>query len=401
MKKIYGRYTALILAGIIFVWGILEKSPVMAGNGDGETSLDLYAKAAVLIDGDSGRLLYGKNEDQVLPMASTTKIMTLIVALENGDMDDLVNVSAYAASMPDVQLGIREGERYRLKDLCYSLMLESHNDTAVAIAEHIGGSVEKFAEMMNDKARALGCDDTYFITPNGLDASDENKCHSTTAFDLATILSYAIKNKDFLEITRTPSHSFGDLSGHRSFTVNNKNALLTMTDEAISGKTGFTGSAGYCYAGAVKSEGRTFVIALLGCGWPPNKTWKWKDAMTLINYGKENYQLRDVGFTNRAFEPVQVIGGQSERAWVECKAQTVKLLLGRHETFEIGIHLVTQVQAPVTAGALAGSVEYKINDRVLYRFPVVFKDNVGICDYQYYLNRVIELWLVKQSVIKS
>ena len=107
MKKIYGRYTALILAGIIFVWGILEKSPVMAGNGDGETSLDLYAKAAVLIDGDSGRLLYGKNEDQVLPMASTTKIMTLIVALENGDMDDLVNVSAYAASMPDVQLGIR------------------------------------------------------------------------------------------------------------------------------------------------------------------------------------------------------------------------------------------------------------------------------------------------------
>ena len=174
-----------------------------------------------------------------------------------------------------------------------------------------------------------------------------------------------------------------------------------MTDEAVSGKTGFTGSAGYCYAGAVKSEGRTFVIALLGCGWPPNKTWKWKDAMTLINYGKENYELRDVGFTNRAFEPVQVIGGRTKRAWVECKAKTVKLLLGRHETFEIGMNLVTQVQAPVAAGAPAGSVEYKINDRVLYRFPVVFKDNVGVCDYQYYLSRIVERWLMKQSVIKS
>ena len=114
-------------------------------------------------------------------MASTTKIMTLIVTLENANLEDTVEVSSYAASMPDVQLNIREGEQYRLKDLTYSLMLESHNDSAVAIAEHVGGSVEKFASMMNKKAREIGCKDTYFITPNGLDATDGDKFPSKRA----------------------------------------------------------------------------------------------------------------------------------------------------------------------------------------------------------------------------
>ena len=135
----------------------------------------LYARSAVLMDADSGRLLIEKDADHPMPMASTTKIMTCILTLESAQLDDLVTVSAYAAKMPEVKLHIMEGEHYKLKDLLYSLMLESHNDAAVAIAEHVGGSVEGFAQMMNEKAKAIGCMNTFFITPNGLDASVQVK----------------------------------------------------------------------------------------------------------------------------------------------------------------------------------------------------------------------------------
>ncbi len=185
-------------------------------NENTQVKLELYAQSAVLMDADSGRILYGKNEDQIMPMASTTKIMTCIVALENANTDDFVKVSSYAARMPKVKLTVQEGEYYRLGDLLYSLMLESHNDSAVAIAEHVGGSVEGFAKMMNQKARDLGCFDTYFITPNGLDAvvGENERFHSTTAADLARIMSYCIgvsgKKEEFLEITRTPSYGFSN-----------------------------------------------------------------------------------------------------------------------------------------------------------------------------------------------
>ena len=181
----------------------------------------LYARAAVLMDADSGRVLVQKDAGRPMPMASTTKIMTCILTLEHAQTEDLVDVSAYAAKMPEVKLHIMEGERYKLIDLLHSLMLESHNDAAVAIAEHVGGSVEGFAQMMNEKAKSIGCMDTYFITPNGLDASEQvtepdgttgTKVHSTTARDLAAIMSYCItkspKKDEFLKITRTQSYTF-------------------------------------------------------------------------------------------------------------------------------------------------------------------------------------------------
>ena len=156
--------------------------------------------------------------------------MTCILALENASLDDVVEVSSYAASMPDVQLNIREGEQYRLEDLLYSLMLESHNDTAAAIAEHVAGTREAFADMMNQKARDIGCRDTFFITPNGLDAEDPDtgRIHSTTAAELAGILRYCLfqspEREAFLRVTRAPSHAFSDVSGTRTFSCVNHNA---------------------------------------------------------------------------------------------------------------------------------------------------------------------------------
>ena len=170
-------------------------------------NIKLNSLSALLMDGENNRVLYEVNGYQEMPMASTTKIMTCIIALEQGNLEDVVTVSDYAQRMPDVQLNIRSGEQYKLKDMLYSLMLESHNDVAVAIAEHVGGSVAGFATMMNDKARALGCSNTNFVTPNGLDAEG----HYTTARDLAVISSYAIQNKEFLDITNTSSHKFEEL----------------------------------------------------------------------------------------------------------------------------------------------------------------------------------------------
>ena len=173
----------------IFIWFLtvlwmLNACTISVYAKEEKEELQLYAKAAVLMDADSGRVLYGKNEKEILPMASTTKIMTCILALEYGDVDEIVTASGYAARMPKVKLNVQEGERFRMGDLLYSLMLESHNDAAVVIAEAVGGSVEGFSRLMNQKARDLGCYDTYFITPNGLDAVVNENLSGTVMFEI-------------------------------------------------------------------------------------------------------------------------------------------------------------------------------------------------------------------------
>ena len=197
-----------------------------------EEPVNLHAQSAVLMDAESGRVLFEKNGYDIKAMASTTKIMTCIVALENCSEETIVTFSNNADAQPKVHLAALSGEQFYLKDLLYSLMLESHNDTAVAIAEAVAGSEENFAVLMNQKAQELGCDDTYFITPNGLDASDEGGKHSTTAVDLARIMSYCIlkspQKERFLEITSAPSHSFSNLQGDRTYSCVNHNSFLGM-----------------------------------------------------------------------------------------------------------------------------------------------------------------------------
>ena len=243
----------------ILLCSVIWATASFAEEKDGQEELSLHAQSAVLMDGRSGRVLWEKDGDVIRPMASTTKIMTCILALEAGlDEERVTQVSAAAASQPQVHLGMRKGQRFFTKDLLYSLMLESHNDSAVAIAEAVAGSVPEFAKRMNQKARELGCMDTWFITPNGLDGKETDEMgverfHSTTAEDLAKILSYCILNspkaEEFLAITRTSDYSFHDADGKGSYHCRNHNALLSMMEGVMSGKTGFTGGAGYCYTG--------------------------------------------------------------------------------------------------------------------------------------------------------
>ena len=356
------------------------------------TPENLYARSAVLMDADTGRILFGKNDNEVMPMASTTKIMTLLVTLEHADLDEIVEVSARAASMPDVQLHIREGERYRLQDLCYSLMLESHNDSAVAIAEHVGGTVEGFAAMMNQKAKHLGCYHTYFISPNGLDAEDEHGKHSTTAKDLARIMRCCIKNETFLSITREPSWTFTDMDGNRSFTVQNKNAFLQMMEGALTGKTGFTNEAGYCYVGALERGEKRLITVVLACGWPNNKTWKWMDTKALMNYGLEDYHKETVGSDRMALEPVSVMDGQKEKVEILTDAALEDFLLKEDDEFTMEVLVPDILKAPVQAGELVGSVAYYINGQIVDLFPVYTASEVKKIDLEWRLRQVIDLW---------
>ena len=376
-KRIYCRVAAIIMVAALFC------VPGYAKAGD---DLQLYAQAAVLMDADSGRVLYGKNAQEKLPMASTTKIMTCILALEYGNPDEIVEVYSYAASMPKVKLNVKSGENYYLRDLLYSLMLESHNDSAVVIAEAVGGSVEKFAAMMNQKARDIGCYDSYFITPNGLDAkvNETGKVHSTTAADLARIMAYCVtdspEKERFLEITRTQGYDFTDVDGTRSFHCNNHNAFLGMMQEALSGKTGFTNNAGYCYVGAVESEGRIFTVALLACGWPNNRSYKWSDMKKLAAYGMERYQYRDI-YEEQAFAAIPVrdgIAGEKGTPFEEAEVsvtlqageKSLPYLLCEDDRVEVKSRVEPVLDAPVAAGEEVGSVSYYLNGELIKSYTV-------------------------------
>ncbi|MBS5190007.1 MAG: D-alanyl-D-alanine carboxypeptidase [Lachnospiraceae bacterium] len=256
--------------------------------------LNLYAKSAVLTDADTGRILYGKDAGTPMANASTTKIMTCLLAIESGKIQDTVTFSKHACSMPKVRLGCPTGTQFVLEDLLYSLMLESHNDTAAAIAEHVAGSVEAFADLMNERAAEFGCQNTHFVTPNGLDRSDKKGEHQTTAYDLSLIMATCIQNDKFLEITETASKTISSIDGTFQAALNNHNALLSMLDGVISGKTGFTAKAGYCYVGAYRQNDRTYTFALLACGWPNHKNYKWEDSKALISYGNDHYENRTI-----------------------------------------------------------------------------------------------------------
>lgn len=368
---------------VTFVLTMLCRSST-AAQEDSQNPGDLYARSAVLMDGSSGRILYGKNENEILPMASTTKIMTCIVTLENADPEETVQVSANAAQQPEVHLGMLEGEKYRLKDLLYSLMLESHNDSAVAIAEHVGGSVEAFAEMMNEKAEALGCTSTHYVTPNGLDDSDAGGAHSTTAADLARVMSYCITQSPqrelFLEITQTRSCSFSNMEGTRSFSCSNHNAFLDMMEGAISGKTGFTSAAGYCYVGAAENKDRVFVVALLACGWPYNKTYKWSDTLALMKYGIENFENRTIQY-GKAEQKLTVEDGiaASGNPWEEASvmvqadfsgAEKKNYLLGKAEKIVAKATLPGKLQAPLVRGDAVGKIGFYLGETLLEEYPV-------------------------------
>ena len=379
---------SLVCSFLIFFLFLQFGNLIAKAEEDKDEPKQLHAQSAVLMDADSGRVLYGKEENQIRPMASTTKIMTCILALEEMEKNQMVTISDYAAEQPKVHLGVQSQERYYLKDLLYSLMLESHNDSAVAIAEGIAGSVESFADRMNRKAKELGCNHTYFVTPNGLDDSDEEGTHSTTARDLAMIMRYCMMQspmkEEFLEITQTRSYQFTDVDGKRNFTCTNHNAFLDMMEGALTGKTGFTADAGYCYVGGLRQNGKTFIVALLACGWPNHKSYKWEETRALMEYGLNEYEYRNV-WQEVSIPDVFVTNGVRKQSPFESNIQIeahvdgkedIPVLLRDDEQVKVQTEVESSVEAPVVKGETLGIVRYILEGEEIASYDVIADESI-------------------------
>lgn len=394
MKK-YLRFWLLF-----FLW---LTCPAQAEENQGPETL--YARSAVLMDADSGRILFEKNGEERLANASTTKILTCILALEKGEPEETVTFSEEAVRQPEVHLGASKGEVFYLGDLLYSLMLESHNDTAVAVAEAVSGSTAAFAEEMNQKAKEIGCTETHFVSPNGLDWEDEDGPHETTAGDLARLLRYCIhqspKKEEFLKITRTGEKSFSNLSGTRTYSCTNHNAFLSMMDGALTGKTGFTGKAGYCYTGALSDGDRTFIIALLACGWPNNKTYKWSDARALFSYGLSAYRYDRIelpgGFgavsVKEGVLPGQAIDGKAEVALLLAGEKEFRLLLSGQDEVKWKVTLPKILEAPVVEGEQEGEAVLLLNGETIASCPVIAGKTVEKKDFTWCFLKIFEQYL--------
>ncbi|MBE5887348.1 MAG: D-alanyl-D-alanine carboxypeptidase [Lachnospiraceae bacterium] len=368
------RYVLLVLSFVLLI-STFGKVEIY-----GEENLSMYSGCYALTDARTNRVLAGKKETTPMANASTTKILTCIITLEQCSLAEQVTISKNAVNQPKVRLGMKVGEVYSLEELVYALMLESYNDCAVAIAEHVGGSEEGFAKLLNEKALQIGCKDTYFITPNGLDEEDEIGFHHTTAEDLCKIMAYCVwesPQKDlFLEITQTRSY--------KSFV--NRNSFLDQMEGVVSGKTGYTSKAGYCYVAAFEREGERYCIALLACGWPNNKTYKWKDAKVLLNHGLENYDLvkKEEEWIK---EKIQVDGYVGKETFatmnrimaleIQGISGVLEFLISENEKLDKEIIVYKDVKLPVEKGQKLGECNYYLDDVLLESVPLVAQDGAS------------------------
>ena len=331
---------------LVFFILMIGAAPVRAA----DDAPKVEALGAVIIDHDTGRVLWGKNEHEPMAMASTTKIMTALLTIALADLNDTVTVSARAAAAPKVNISLRTGEKLRLEDLVYALMLQSANDAAVAIAEHVSGSVEEFCKKMTARAAELGALNTVFGTPNGLDAEP----HHSTAYDMALIARAAISNPEFIRITNTQETVFS--SDKRQYHMYNRNRLLREYDGANGVKTGFTGRAGHCFVGAAKRGDMQLISVVFASGWGDRgKAQKWVDTKRLLDYGFSSFEYRDI---------------------IHDRAQAGKVAVTRSKTPEISLYYADGLRLPLTE-AERSSLRVEIEAPVSVMPPVAAGDSIG------------------------
>lgn len=356
------RYILCILA----VFLLLLPTPAIALAEVGSTlSLGVPgvgAKGAALMDVDSGRLLFGKNEHQQLPMASTTKIMTAILAIESNKLDDLVSVSNTAVRVEPSSIWLVPGEQISLLHLVYGLMLRSGNDAACAIAEHLAGSVSDFADLMNKKAKELGMLNTNFKNPHGLPDPE----HYTTASDLAKLSAYALRNRQFTAIVSTTRFSIPSEQQGALRIWHNKNRLLQAYPGADGVKTGWTRAAGYCLVASANRDGQRLVAVVL------NSPDDWGETAALLDYGFGNYRSLVVVSPGQYIRVVPVDRGYPQYVGA-IASQGFSWPVRKGEQLELTylIQLEQQVSAPVSKGDQLGYLKLIHEGATVTRIPLI------------------------------
>lgn len=398
MKKIF--YSILIFLLILFNF-----STVCADDVDNEVDFEdtievtasnvselpkTNSRRYIVYDRISKSMIIGKNEDVKSAMASTTKIMTTIVILEKADLNEKVTVSAKAGGTGGSRLGLKRGDKASVRDLLYGLMLRSGNDAAVALAEHVGGSVKGFAELMNEKAIELGLTNTHFVTPHGLD--DAN--HYTTALELAKLTDYAMDNETFAKIVGTKSTTIYINNQPRQ--INNTNELLGVLNGVVGVKTGFTNNAGRCLVTETKRNNMDIITIVLGADTKKDRT---KDSVNLIEYTFSKYKMYNL--EEQIIEEFNKWKNINEKRILIIKGKTSnpKLALGAiekatipicdNDKIEYSINALTEVEAPVEQWNVMGTLTVKLNGEILENIDIVNVNEVQKRDWKDYFKIVL------------
>ena len=328
----------------------------------------LNAKIGLIFDRASKTILYEKNGLKQVPMASTTKIMTAIVVLENADLTDVVTIDKKAAGTGGSRLGLKVNDKITVHDLLYGLMLKSGNDTAVALAIHVGGSVEGFAEMMNQTAKEMGWNNSHFVTPHGLDAQG----HYTTAYELACMADYALQNPKFKEIVSTKTYTV-TLNG-RPQVISNTNELLGVLDGVYGVKTGFTNGANRCLVTACKRGDLDIITVVLGAD---TKKIRTQDSIKLIEYIHKNYQVVDLEkILKEKFENWKLLNekriyinkGKTNQIQIELEEMPYKMMTIKNtevDNINLEINSLYYLEAPVQEKQTIGNVKIQLKDKTI------------------------------------
>ncbi|EEG78280.1 D-alanyl-D-alanine carboxypeptidase family protein [Dethiobacter alkaliphilus] len=329
---------------------------------------DVTARAAVLLDQETGRILFSKNAHERLPMASTTKIMTAILAIESGRLDEMVTVSEYASLVEGSGVDLDAGEQKTLEELLYGLMLRSGNDAATAIAEHLAGSVEKFARQMTRRAGELGAAQTRFENPHGLEAEN----HYTTAYDLGIIAVYAMSLPEFREVVATSEKRISWTGRPYDRILYNQNKLLDMYEYADGIKTGWTTPAGRCFVGSSNKDGWGLVSVVL------NAPQMWEDTIELMEFGYSYYHWEPLVEEGRHLKTAQVERGTADRVTLVA-GNDLGLPLKENEAdvLRYEFNVAEPLRAPVSAGDEVGTMEVYFGTQRIAEVPLVAASDVG------------------------
>lgn len=373
----------------VFIFMFINSTYVLANskNEKSKEELQLNSRIALIYDRSSGRIIFEKNGNKQTPMASTTKIMTAIVVLENTNLKNIVTVDSKSASIGGSRLGLKRNDKVTVNDLLYGLMLRSGNDAASALAIYIGGSIQNFAEMMNNKAKELGLKNTHFVVPHGLD----NKDHYTTAYELAKITDYALKNETFKKIVSTSSTSININGVPRQIT--NTNKLLNNVSGVYGVKTGFTNGAGRCLVTACKKNKMDIITVIIGADTSKIRT---EDTKKLINYVEDKFELIDIKqIIEEEFEKWKKINAC--RIHVEKGVQNSAELLLQQLNFEktivkkenvnnidITTNILYYLKSPIKEKQVIGTLNVLINNQNIANLEIYNKYEIrkkGIKDY--------------------
>ena len=374
-----GRKAAGVLAAaicLIFPWSALAQ----------EETAEVFmasAKAAVLIEQKTGAVLYAQNETSPFPMASTTKVMTALMVLEYGRLDEVVTTSRNAFGVPGTSIYLSLGEKLTLEQMLYGLMLASGNDAAVAIAEHIGGSVDAFCRRMTERAAELGCRDTVFKTPHGL----PNSIHHTTAYDLALIAREAMRYPLFRKIVSTQRATIPWEGRTYNRILNNKNRLLSGYEGATGIKTGYTRAAGRCLVFGAERDGLEVVGVVLNC---PN--W-FGEAAKVMDYGFANYRYVLMLKDGELVRPVPVTGGEKKEVSVRVDGDLAAPVAG-DQWPQMEFDLPDALAAGVREGQVVGTARLLLNGRVLVERPLVAASEVSPRTFRSGIGRILDQWLL-------